>query len=69
MTDQKELARLYRYTDDLPDSTLCVWKPEENLLICNTLAWAQLEPHEQRDIERTPRTIAVNHTWAIGDAA
>lgn len=69
MTTKPELARLYRYTDQLPDTTLCVWKPEENLLVINTLRWAQLAPYEQREIERTPRTIVVNHSWAIDDAA
>jgi len=54
---EQELARLYRYRDDLPDTTLCEFIEKENLLIINSRLWFELEPYEQRAISRTPRTI------------
>ncbi len=56
---EPELARLYRYREDLPPDTLTQWVPEENLLIINTNLWFDLESHEQRAIMRTPRSITV----------
>jgi hypothetical protein len=57
MSQPRELARLYRPSDTLPDNMLCKFVPAENLLVTNNKHWPNITHEERAAIMRTPGTL------------